>query len=245
MPKIMMMTYVPNYSFLKNSLVTMLIRSLVLLLTMVVGTATAEEGFVDLLPSDALESVWRTYKQDATSEAWSLVEGVLTLDGKGGDLITREKYANFDFRFEWKISPGGNSGVMYLVSEDGGAPHFSGPEYQVIDTNYHEPSTERKCPGALYDLYPCKPEAIKPAGEWNEARIVIKDRVVTHWLNGIEIVSVELGSDDWNQRVAASKFKKWERFGKNASGHIALQDHGNVVSFRNLRIKRLDTDAAE
>lgn len=199
-----------------------------------------EEGFVDLLAGDALAEHWRGYQAEDSPAAWRLSEGVLSLNGSGGDLITREKYGDFDLRFEWKISPGGNSGVIYLVSEDGKKSHNSGPEYQVIDTNYHQPITDRQGPGALYDLYPFKPETTKPAGEWNTSRLVIRDRVVTHWLNGVEICSTELGSDDWNGRVAASKFKNWDKFGKNAAGHIALQDHGNPVSYRNVRIKRLD-----
>ena len=170
----------------------------------------------------------------------------MTLKGEGqGDIITRESFKDFDLRLEWKISEGGNSGIMYRVSETGegtDATYLTGPEYQLLDdVKAADNKTTMTRAGALYGIYPA-PDAspVKPAGEWNEARIVLRGNRIEHWLNGQKIVDAEMGSEDWNQRLAASKFATWPRFAKEAEGHIALQDHGNVVSFRNIRIKRLE-----
>ena len=188
---------------------------------------------------DALADGWKGYKTDATPAAWSLKDGVLTGNGTGGDLVTREEYGDFDLEFEFNVAPGGNSGVIYLASEAGQYAYETGPEFQVLDPKYPG-VTEKVGPGALYDLYPAPLTASKPAGEWNTGRIVIKDGHVEHWLNGQKVVEAQIGSDDWNQRVAASKFNAWKGFGKNKSGFIALQDHGSPVTYRNVRIKRLD-----
>ena len=152
--------------------------------------------------------------------------------------MTRERYENFDFQCEWKIAPGGNSGIIYLVNEGDGASYESGPEMQVLDNYRWAPSPDTAA-GALYDLAPCKRDVCRPAGEWNHARVRIQDRRIQHWLNGVLIVDVVLYSDDWKQRLANSKFADWPNFARVPSGHIALQDHGDEVSYRNLKIRRL------
>ena len=203
---------------------------------------STEPGWHDLLAVDALADGWKGYKTDATPAAWSLKDGVLTGNGTGGDLVTREEYGDFDLEFEFNVAPGGNSGVIYLASEAGQYAYETGPEFQVLDPKYPGVN-EKNGPGALYDLYPVPLTISKPAGEWNTGRIVIKDGNVQHWLNGQKVVDAQIGSDDWNQRVAASKFNAWKGFGKNKSGFIALQDHGSPVTYRNVRIKRLDGDS--
>lgn len=207
------------------------------------ASAPAEEGYTDLLAGDALADTWRGYQKDHTPEGWTLEGGVLNGSG-GGGLVTRESFADFDLRFEWKIEPGGNSGVMYGVTEEGVHPSDSGIEYQVIDPEYPN-LTEYNGPASLYAMCPAPISVSKPAGEWNTGRIVRKDNAIEHWTNGQRVVSVEFGSDDWKQRVAGSKFAKWPHFAKNATGYLALQDHGASVWYRNFRVKRLNESVTE
>lgn len=207
------------------------------------GVSQAEEGYTDLLAGDALADNWRGYQKDHTPEGWTLEGGVLNGSG-GGGLVTREKFADFDLRFEWKIAPGGNSGVLYRVSEEGPHAYDSGLEYQVLDPEYPD-ATDYNGPAALYALYPAPKSATKAAGEWNTGRIVFSAGTIEHWVNGQQVLSAEFGSDDWKQRVADSKFAKWPHFAKNASGYLALQDHGASVWYRNFRVKRLNESAGE
>ncbi len=203
---------------------------------------SGEAGWQDLLAVEALADGWRGYKSEKTPAAWSLADGVLTGNGTGGDLVTREEYGDFDLRFEFNVAKGGNSGVIYLVSEAGQYAYETGPEYQVLDPKYPGVN-EKNGPGALYDLYPAPLSASKPAGEWNTGRIVVKGGHVEHWINGQKVVEAKIGSDEWNERVAGSKFADWKGFGENKRGFIALQDHGSPVKYRNVRIKRLEGDS--
>lgn len=207
------------------------------LLFLASGSAAGE--WIDLLGGDSLGEVWKGYGRDAVPESWTLEEGVLSLNGTGGDLVTRGEFGDFDFRFEWNIEAGGNSGVMYRVVETDGPAYETGPEYQVLDPDYPG-VTELTGPGALYALYPAPSDTSKPAGEWNTGRIVSNDGVVEHWINGQRVVFARIGSEPWKQLVAGSKFAPWTGFAKNATGRFALQDHGSKVSYRNLRVKRLD-----
>lgn len=211
-------------------------------------TAAAEEGF-DVLFNGTLDSArghWRGFKKEDLPAGWTVEDGALLLKGEGaGDIITRQSFKDFDLRLEWKIAEGGNSGIMYRVSETGEgteATYLTGPEYQLLDdVKAADNKTTMTRAGALYGIYPAPdPSPVKPANEWNEARIVVKGNHVEHWLNGQKIVDAEIGSDDWNQRLAASKFATWPRFARETEGHIALQDHGNPVFFRNIRVKRLE-----
>ncbi|TWU00537.1 Trehalose utilization [Botrimarina colliarenosi] len=201
-------------------------------------TAFADGGWTDLTGGDDLATLWRGYQSDTPPASWSLTDGVLTLDGSGGDLVTRQKYADFELEFEFKIAPGGNSGVIYRAGESEPNTYETGPEYQVLDPKYSG-VTPKVGPAALYDLYPAPLDASKPAGEWNTGRIVLRDGAVEHWINGQKVVSATIGSDEWNERVAGSKFAAWKKFATLTSGHIALQDHGSRVWYRNLRIKPL------
>lgn len=192
---------------------------------------------------------WHGYNREDLPSAWSIRDGALTFTpgpgGSGGDIVAPGVYNDFELALDWRIGACGNSGVFYFVEETPAlrVTYQSGLEMQVLDDTCH---SDARFPshraGALYDLYVPTAETVRPAGEWNEARIRVQDGTITHWLNGREIVQAEMGSVDWNARVAASKFRDGEdfpAFGTRTSGAIALQDHGDPVAYRNIRIRRL------
>jgi Domain of Unknown Function (DUF1080) len=180
---------------------------------------------------------WRNYKKESVGPGWKIEDGLLIRADKGaGDIITKEKFNAFEFSVEYRISEGGNSGLMYHVTEEGEKPWQTGPEVQIQDNKAgHDPQKA----GWLYQLYTTETDATKPAGEWNELRIVITPEKCEHFMNGTKYVEYVKGSTDWNEKVAASKFSKFPSFGKPKSGHICLQDHNNLVAFRNLKIRPL------
>jgi Domain of Unknown Function (DUF1080) len=187
---------------------------------------------------------WRGYNKDVAPEGWQVVDGTITLDGsKVGDLITVDEYENFDFAFEWRISKNGNSGVFYLVQEKPELKNTynSGPEYQVLDNEGHPDAKNGpdRFAGANYALQAPTKSDTKPVGQWNQSRIVKNGAHVEHWLNGEKVVEYELWSDNWKAQVAKSKFNAMPAYGTAKKGHLALQDHGNPVSFRSLKIKVL------
>lgn len=185
---------------------------------------------------------WRGYKTEAIGAGWKVQEGALVLTAaKSGDLVTAQEYADFELSFEWRISEGGNSGVIYRAGLGESAPFRFGPEYQVLD---NEKATDNKLgnhlAGSLYDMGPEVPrDATKAVGQWNESRLVVKGWKVEHWLNGRKLVTADLASPEGKALIAKSKFKDWPKFASLLKGHIALQDHGNVVSFRSLKIREL------
>jgi Domain of Unknown Function (DUF1080) len=191
---------------------------------------------------------WRNYKHDKIGGGWKVVDGALTRADKGaGDIITTEQFDNFELILEYKISPEGNSGIMFRVTEEGGAPWHTGPEIQVQDNvKGHDPQLA----GWLYQLYQPgmdaatkKPiDATRPAGEWNQMYIRICQQQCEIQMNGFTYAKFQVGSKDWDERVAKSKFASMAGFGKAPKGHICLQDHGNLVSYRNIRVRRLPAD---
>ena len=190
---------------------------------------------------------WRPFKNQET-DSWEVVDGTLHCkpfkDGstnKRGDILTEKQYENFEFQFDWKISPQGNSGVMYRVTEEFDQPFASGPEYQVIDDKGYPGDLQKwQLTGAVYDMYfPDAGIKVNPVGDWNTARIIVHGKHVEHWLNGGKVAEYELQSDDWNQRREKSKWKDFPGYGVAAKGHIDLQDHGNEVWFKNIKIKPL------
>jgi hypothetical protein len=188
---------------------------------------------------------WHAYKGKEVGDKWKVIDGALVLDQKGGkrggDIVTDGEYGDFELAIEWKVTKGANSGIMYRVSEEKGAPFETGPEYQILDNANHGDGKNPKTSAAsCYALYAPTKDKTRPIGEWNKTRIVVKGDHVEHWLNGEKVVEYEFGSDDWNKRVEASKFAKMDRFGKEKKGHIDLQDHGDEVAYRNIKIKRLD-----
>ena len=179
---------------------------------------------------------WRNYKkEEGVNEMWKVADGAFTLTGKGGgDIITKTQYAAFEMKLDYNISKGGNSGLMYHVTEEEGTPWKTGPEIQIQDNvDGHDPQKA----GWLYQLYAPTMDATKPAGEWNALHIVITPEKCVHYMNGTKYVEYVKGSADWDAKVAASKFGQFPKFGKPTKGYICLQDHGNVVSFRNVKIK--------
>lgn len=208
------------------------------------NTLTAQEksaGWRLLFDGRTLQG-WRGYKTEAIGAGWQVQDGALVLtQGKAGDLVTQDEFADFEFEFEWKISEGGNSGVIYRSGLGESAPYRTGPEYQVLD---NEKAADNKLgnhlAGSLYDLANEVPRNLpKPVGQWNSSRLVVKGWKVEHWLNGQKLVSIDLASAEGKAAIAKSKFKDWPKFASLAKGRIALQDHGNVVSFRSLRIREL------
>lgn len=183
---------------------------------------------------------WRGYRQDSLPAGWQVVDGALTRVAAAGDIITRQQFANFEVRLEWNISEGGNSGVFYRVSEDDDATYWSGPEMQVLDDARHPDGQSRlTAAGSCYGIYPAPAGAVKPPGQWNAVRIVVNGRHVEQWLNGVQVVTYEFGSPDWTARVKASKFAVHPHYGRNTTGYIGLQDHGDRVAFRNIKIRVL------
>ena len=183
---------------------------------------------------------WRGYRRADVPDGWRVVDGAITRVGAGGDLMTTDQFGNFELALEWKVPPGGNSGVFYRVTEEGDQTYFTGPEMQVLDDAGHADGKSRlTSAGSAYGLYPAPAAIVRPAGEWNEARIIANGAHVEHWLNGSKVVEYELWSPDWEQRVKASKFVEWPKYGRAQRGHIAIQDHGDTVAFRNIKIKVL------
>ncbi len=185
-------------------------------------------------------SGWRGFRQASMPEGWKVIDGALTRDTAGGDVITTETFSNFELALEWQIAPAGNSGIMYRVSEAVELTFLSGPEMQVID-NAQNPDggTAVTSAGACYALYGPSQDVTRPAGSWNEVRLVASGSHIEHWLNGVRVVEYELGSADWLAKVQASIFRDVQTYGREPAGHIALQDHGDRVAYRSIKIKLL------
>ena len=182
---------------------------------------------------------WRIY-HGGTPTGWRVADGVIERGTGGGDLVTDETFANFELALDWKVAPGGNSGIIYRIADTGEHTYETGPEMQVLDDERHaDGRTPLTSAGAVYGLYPAPLGIVKPVGEWNAARIVVNGNRVEHWLNGTPVAKYDLGSVDWEQRVAASKFNDWKGYGRAPRGRIGLQDHGDQVSYRNIRIRVL------
>ena len=187
-------------------------------------------------------AAWRGYLKPDLPAGWQIVDGALTRVAPAGDIITREQFENFELELEWRVQKGGNSGIFFKVIDDPAiqAVWHSGPELQVLDNDAHRDGLDpRTSAGSNYALHAPTKEVVKPAGEWNHVRIVVDGNHVEHWMNGEKIVEYEIGSDDWKARVAASKFKDMPRYATARAGHIALQDHGDWVAYRNIKIRRI------
>ena len=187
-------------------------------------------------------SAFRGYLKPDLPSGWKVVDGALTRIAEAGDIITRDTFENFELMLEFKVPSGGNSGVFFGVKEDAALPHayYSGPEFQLLDNVGHKDGLNpRTSAGSNFALHAPNRDVTRAAGEWNEVRLVVNRGHVEHWLNGHKVLEYELGSSDWKQRVAASKFKDMPAYGLTKRGHIALQDHGDRVAFRRIRIRIL------
>ena len=196
---------------------------------------------------------WRGFHSDKVPGGWVIEDGAIKkipgrgmLGGAGGDLITVDEFSNFELSIEWKLSPGGNSGIKYLVTESQPPSGKSAVsfEYQVLDDEKHPDAKAgidgNRTAGALYDLIPpAKTRKLKPIGEFNEVRIIVRGNHIEHWLNGVKVVEFDRSSADYKERLAKSKFKNIKGFGEATKGHILLQDHGNAVWYRNIKIRNL------
>lgn len=191
---------------------------------------------------------WHSFNKPTLGTAWEASNGTFHLKVKsenetGGDAITADEFGDFHLKLEWKIAPKGNSGIMFLAKEDPKYKYafYTGPEMQVLDNNGHpDAKIQKHRAGDLYDLITSVPENVKPVGEWNTVEIKLEKSKLELWQNGVNVVSTTLWDDNWNQLVAGSKFKSLEDFAKFKTGHIVLQDHGDEVWYKNIKIKRLD-----
>ena len=191
---------------------------------------------------------WRGYNMDKMPKGWTVIDGAMVKvkpgaggkgAGGGDDIITVQQFDSFEFTVQWKIVSNGNSGILYRVTEGAVTSWHVAPEMQVLDNTKHPKRKKSQLAGALYDLYAPAEDVTKPVGEWNTAKVVANGKHVEHWLNGVKLLEYELGSDDWNKRIASSKFNSKPQFAKAMKGHICLQDHSDRIEFRNIKIRPL------
>lgn len=195
---------------------------------------------------------WHSYGKSGAGDIWKVQDGAImrdtakTADGKrkaGGDLVTDAEFTNYHLKLDWKIAPKGNSGIIYNLKEDAAKypnTYNTGMEMQVLDNDGHpDGKIHKHRAGDLYDLIASSKETVKPVGQWNTAEIVVNNGKLEQYLNGTLVVSTTMWDDNWKQMIANSKFKTMNDFGTFKTGKIALQDHGNLVYYRNIMIKRL------
>jgi 3-keto-disaccharide hydrolase len=188
-----------------------------------------------------LLDTFRGWRSDGMPEGWHVVDGVLAKEGSVDDLVTREQFGNFELELDWKIGKAGNSGVFYRGTREYDHIYWSAPEYQLLD-DANAPDGRRRltAAAAAYGLYAPAAGVVKPFGEWNKTRIVIKGSHVEHWLNGRMVVAYDLGSPEWKAKVAASKFSQYPNYGLAKTGFIGIQgDHPGSLELRHIRIREL------
>ncbi|MCD4769596.1 MAG: DUF1080 domain-containing protein [Bacteroidales bacterium] len=213
----------------------------------------ADEDWVVLFDGTSTDNFRGYGKETFPEQGWIIEDGALKVEGSGkgeaggggGDIITINKYGNFELSLEWKVSEGGNSGIFYLAREMEGKPiYVSAPEMQILDNEKHPDALlgneGNRQAGSLYDLIPAVPQSAKPAGEWNHIKILVYKGTVVHWMNGENVLEYHLWTDAWKEMCANSKFKDWPEFVDPAEeGYIGLQDHGDDVWFRNIKVREL------
>ena len=208
-------------------------RVYLIVFTLLTSIHAKPKDEINLFSSDDF-SQWTKVSGDTVGVGWAIKKGVVHRNARGGDIITKEKFKDFDLTFEWKISEAGNSGIKYRTRKN------LGLEYQVLDDLKHRDNknpTHRSA--SLYELV-AAPDSkpLKKVGEWNKGRILAKGNQIEHWLNGEKVIEVTWGTDDWKKRFQKSKYRKNEGFG-SWEGPILLQDHNDPAWFRNLKIKKL------
>ena len=213
-------------------------------------TTDNDSGWVSLFDGKTTAG-WHSYGKATAGDAWKVADGAIYLDTTkkegwqttGGDICTADEYDNFDLKLEWKIAAKGNSGIIFYIHEDSAKYKYvwqTGPEMQVVDNEGHpDGKIIKHKAGDLYDLISCSTITVKPVGEWNEAEIKSNNGKLDLYLNGTNVVSTTMWDDNWKKLIAGSKFKDMPDFGTIKKGRIALQDHGNMVWYRNIKIKKL------
>lgn len=214
-------------------------------------TREKEEGWKLLFDGKNIDS-WRGYNSETFPEkGWQVKDSLLMVEasgteeeGYGGDIITKDQYEDFEFKVDFKLSPQGNSGIVYLVKEEENTPSWhNAPEYQLLDNKYYEENgdipMDKHRTGDAYDVYASTMNAMNPVGEWNTAMIRVKDKSVEHWLNGKKVVAYTLQSPEWKELVANSKFSEYPGYGMAEKGHIGIQDHGHQLWYRNIKVRPL------
>ncbi len=211
---------------------------------------TADSEWISLFDGQSF-SGWHKYGGGEVGNAWKIEDGAIYLDaankdgwqtGDGGDIVTDEEFENFHLKYEWKIAQNGNSGVIFFINEtpEYEYPWQTGPEMQVLDNEGHpDAKIISHRAGDLYDLIVSSEETVKPYGEWNQAEIIADNGKLEFVLNGTTIVSTMMWTSEWEALIADSKFKDMPGFGKFKKGKIALQDHGDLVHYRNIELKKL------
>lgn len=217
------------------------------------NTLTAKEkkqGWKLLFDGKTLNG-WHNFNSDKIGEAWEVADGSIHLNKKqqegfqvkgGGDIVTADEFENYELSLEWKIAPCGNSGIIFNVVESAQYQYVwqTGPEMQVLDNACHpDAKIEKHRAGNLYDLIKSPKESVKPANEWNLAKIKLNKGHLQFWLNGVKQVDTKMFTPEWEAMIKGSKFKDMPGFGKARKGHISLQDHGDLVWFKNVKIKEL------
>ena len=197
------------------------------------------EGWELLFDGQSLDG-WRAYDHEGVPGGWEVRDGAIMRTGPGGDIMTQGVFRNFELSLDSRVEEGGNSGVFYLAAQGEENIYHSAPEMQVLDDERHpdgqNPFTSA---GANYGLHPAPRGVVHPAGEWNHIRIIVKDDQIEHWLNGEKIVEYVIRSPEWTELVAASKFSQWPAYGQVSEGHIGLQDHGDPVWYRNVKVREI------
>jgi hypothetical protein len=193
---------------------------------------------------------WRIYKRDTapklceppqTTACWEIKDGVLMKDGNANDMITKEQFGDFELELDWQIGKAGNSGIFYRGTEEYNAIYWSAPEYQLLD---NIDAADNKRPdhlaGSMYEFSSPPPDAVKAVGEWNQLRIIAKGNHIEHWLNGKKTAEFDIGNDEWNAKLAASKFKVYPNFARAAKGHFGVQgNHPGTLALRNIRVREI------
>jgi hypothetical protein len=215
------------------------------------NTLTDEEkkaGFKLLFDGKTTDG-WRGYKMKQMPPGWKVIDGILTRvaggaggkgAGGGDDIVTKDQYDNFELRLQWRVGKGVNSGILYRAIEDAVTSWHVAPEMQVLENVGFGDRNPLHHAGALYDLYAPTKDTTRPISDWNDVRLIANGNHIEHWLNGVKVVECEIGSDDWKNRVAKSKFKDRPNFAKATKGYIVLQDHSGKIEYRNIRVRPIN-----
>lgn len=208
------------------------------------ANSIAEESAETVIEGNLIRG-WHGYNRGPIGKAWSFDDGVISFDksrGEGGDIVTDEEYENFELTLDWKISDCGNSGIFWNIveSKQYKYPWMTGPEMQILDNKCHpDAKIDTHRAGDLYDMIETSEMTVKPAGEWNNIKVRSASGTMTFWQNDVQVVQFTMHDESWDKMVSESKFKDIESFGKAKKGRIGLQDHGDKVWFRNIKITHL------